>query len=44
MEPLIRIVKKAELPAKKVMLLRIGAIVLALIAGGLLFFQLDITL
>lgn len=35
MEPLMRIVKKAELPAKKVMLLRIGAIALALIAGGL---------
>lgn len=33
-EPLARIVKRAELPGKKILLLRLSAIVLSLIAGG----------
>ena len=34
-EPLLRIEKKAELPSKKILLLRLLAVVLSLIAGGI---------
>ena len=34
-EPLIRVVKKAELAGKEVLVLRLEAIILAIIAGGL---------
>ena len=36
-EPLLRIEKKAELPSKKILLLRLLAVVLSLIAGGDLY-------